>query len=74
VNPETGEIKLFETEIPENWVGLDHLQEGKELTLHGLKFKIIKSEIVPGKPGKVTLTLEGISRRCLAFEEFTQIP
>jgi hypothetical protein len=61
MNPQTGEIKLFETEIPEGWVGLQHLQEGKEITLHGLRFKIIESKIEIGKPGKIELKLEGMA-------------
>ena len=60
MHPQTGEIKSFESEIPEDWVGLDHLAEGETLVLHSLKFKIIKSVITPGKPGKVELMLEGV--------------
>jgi hypothetical protein len=62
MHPQTGEIKFFEEEegIPKGWIGLDYLKVGKELTLHGLKFKIVKSEIHPGKPGKVDLKLEGM--------------
>ena len=60
MNPQTGEIAFFESKIPKGWVGLEELKEGKEITLCGLTFKITKSIIQTGNPGKVELNLEGI--------------
>jgi hypothetical protein len=63
MNPETGEIREFEDDIPEGWTGLEELEAGKEIELIGLRFKITASVIECGTPGLVSLTLEAIPRK-----------
>ena len=60
MNCETGEIRKFESEIPADWIGLEKFEAEKEIDLHGLRFKIVKSFIRVGKPGRISLELEGV--------------
>jgi len=61
----TGEIKEmppgFEPEPGSSWVSIGELlADGKIIEIEGMRLRIVKAYIQPGKPGRVTIRLKGL--------------